>query len=60
MNSNNIGMNEDRLGRIETLLAQFIDNFHQDLYLDTGALVGGTVNAFDNALGKLAVQGAGR
>ena len=52
--------NDDRLGRIENLLGQFIENFHQDIYLDTGALVGGTVNAYNSALGKLAVQGAGR
>ena len=59
VNSNDMA-NDDRIGRIETLLAQFIDNFHQDIYLDTGALVGGTVNEFNSALGKLAVQGASR
>ena len=51
---------DDRLGKIENLIGQFIDTFHQDIYLDTGALVGGTVNAYNSALGKLAVQGAGR
>ena len=56
----NISQDNDRLGRIEALLMQFIDNFKQDIYLDTGALVGGTVNAYNNALGQLAIQGAGR
>ena len=56
----NISQDNDRLGRIETLLMQFIDNFKQDIYLDTGALVGGTVNLYNNALGQLAIQGAGR
>ena len=51
---------EDRLGRIEALLSEFISNFRQDIYLDTGALVGGTVNAYNSALGQLAIQGANR
>lgn len=55
-----IGQSDDRLGRIESLLTDFIENFRQDIYLDTGALVGGTVNAYNNALGQLAIQGANR
>ena len=51
---------DDRIGRIEALLEEFITNFKQDIYLDTGALVGGTVNAYNNALGQLALQGASR
>ena len=50
----------DRIGRIEALLEDFITNFKQNIYLDTGALVGGTVNAYNTALGQLAVQGANR
>lgn len=50
----------DRLSRIESLLSDFIANYKQDIYLDTGALVGGTVNAYNNALGQLAIQGANR
>lgn len=50
----------DRLSRIEAILLDFIDNFKQDIYLDTGALVGGTVNAYNNALGRIAVQGVNR
>ena len=60
VNPANVSSNSDRLGQIESLLAQLKDNFKFDLYLDTGALVGGTVNAYNNALGKIAVQGAGR
>ena len=60
VNPANVGQNDDRLGRIESLLTQFIENFKQDIYLDTGALVGGTVNAYNNALGQIAVQGASR
>lgn len=51
---------EDRIGRIEALLSDFITNFKQDIYLDTGALVGGTVSAYNNALGNIAIQGASR
>ena len=51
---------EDRISRIEALLSDFITNFKQDIYLDTGALVGGTVNAYNKALGQIAVQGASR
>ena len=60
VNPSNIAQNDDRLGRIEGLLTQFVENFKQDIYLDTGALVGGTVNAYNNALGQIAVQGASR
>lgn len=56
----NIAQNDDRLNRIEALLSDFIENFKQDIYLDTGALVGGTVRAYNNALGQIAVQGASR
>ena len=48
------------MSRLENLLTDFITNFKQDIYLDTGALVGGTVNAYNNALGQLALQGASR
>ena len=60
VNPSQVASSEDGLGEIKSLLVQFIDNFKQDIYLDTGALVGGTVNAYNNALGQLAVQGASR
>lgn len=56
----NVSQNEDRISHIENLLSNFIENFKQDIYLDTGALVGGTVRAYNNALGQIAVQGANR
>lgn len=52
--------NNSGISRLENLLTDFIENFKQDIYLDTGALVGGTVNAYNNALGQLALQGASR
>ena len=60
VNPVNVAQSDERISRIETLLADFISNFKQDIYLDTGALVGGTVNAYNNALGQLAIQGANR
>ena len=60
VNLANVAQSDERMNRIETLLADFISNFKQDIYLDTGALVGGTVNAYNNALGHLAIQGANR
>ena len=60
VNPANVAQSDERISRIETLLADFISNFKQDIYLDTGALVGGTVNAYNNALGHLAIQGANR
>ena len=60
VNPASITSSDDRIGRIEALLEDFITNFKQDIYLDTGALVGGTVNAYNTALGQLAVQGANR
>ncbi len=54
------GNGDDGYGRIATLLEGFIENFKQDIYLDTGALVGGTVAAYNTALGRIAVRGSGR
>lgn len=39
------------LQRIEALLAQYLPQVQKDIVLDTGALVGGTVAAYDTALG---------
>lgn len=44
--------------RIEELLNKYLPNIGNDLYLDTGALVGGTTNKYNDALGRLAVTGA--
>ena len=52
----NGGQNGDRLGRIETLLTSFINNFQQNIYLDTGALVGATAGAYNAALGEISVR----
>ena len=50
----------DRLTRIETLLAEFLPNINQNIYLDTGALVGGTATMYNAALGRIAVRGSNR
>ena len=60
VNAADLSTNNDQIGRIENLLTDFIENFKQEIYLDTGALVGGTVNAYNSALGQLAIQGANR
>ena len=60
VNPSDVSQNSEGIGRLEALLSEFITNFKQDIYLDTGALVGGTVNAYNTALGQIAVQGASR
>ena len=52
--------NNDMLIKIESLLNKYLPNISKDLYLDSGALVGGTVNKYNDALGKMAVIGATR
>ena len=47
-------------GQIETLLQEVIDKLQIPIVLDTGALVGATAGAYNNALGRIAVQGASR
>ena len=48
------------LAQIESLLTKYLPNIGNDLVLDTGALVGGTTNKYNDALGRLAVIGATR
>ena len=50
----------ENFGRIATLLEDFIANFKQDIYLDTGALVGATAGAYNVALGQIATRGGRR
>ena len=50
----------DEFGSIAALLEEFISNFKQDIYLDTGALVGATAGAYNVALGQLATRGGRR
>lgn len=45
------------LQRIEALLAQYLPQVQKDIVLDTGALVGGTVAAYDTALGTRSNRG---
>lgn len=56
----NTAQNNDRLGRIESLLADFIANFQQNIYLDTGALVGATAGAYNDAMGTISTRGGRR
>ena len=46
--------------KIENLLGEILQNLGQPIYLDTGALVGGTVAAYNTALGRIAVRGGSR
>ena len=46
------------MARIEALLREYLPNVNNnDIYLDTGALVGGTVAAYNGALGTIANRG---
>jgi hypothetical protein len=54
------GSNSGVVERIENLLRDILPNLNQDIYLDTGALVGGTVAAYNTALGRIAVRGSSR
>ena len=45
------------LQRIEALLAQYLPQVQKDIVLDTGALVGGTVAAYDAAFGTRSNRG---
>lgn len=48
------------LGVIEGLLVQLIDASSRNIVLDTGALVGGTVGAYNQALGQISTRSARR
>lgn len=60
VNPSGVGSDNSIVERIESLLREIIPNLNQDLYLDTGALVGGTVAAYNTALGRIAVRGSSR
>lgn len=60
INPSGVAQNEDRLNRIESLLAEFLPNINQNIYLDTGALVGATAGAYNVALGQIATRGGRR
>ena len=47
--------------RIESLLAEYLPNINNNnIYLDTGALVGATAGAYNVALGQIATRGSRR
>lgn len=48
------------MGRVAALLETFVENFKQEIYLDTGVLVGATAPAYNTALGQIAVRGGNR
>ena len=50
----------ENFGELTALLKDFITNFKQDIYLDTGALVGATAGAYNVALGQIATRGGRR
>lgn len=61
--SNNESVSSDggvSMGRVAALLETFIENFKQEIYLDTGVLVGATAPAYNAALGQIAVRGGNR
>ena len=49
------------ISRIESLLAEYLPNINNNnIYLDTGALVGATAGAYNVALGQIATRGSKR
>ena len=49
------------IARIENLLAEYLPNINNNnIYLDTGALVGATADAYNGALGQIATRGSRR
>ena len=50
----------ENFGELTALLRDFVTNFKQDIYLDTGALVGATAGAYNVALGQIATRGGRR
>lgn len=50
----------ESFGELTAMLKDFITNFKQDIYLDTGALVGATAGAYNVALGQIATRGGRR
>lgn len=60
VNPSSTTSNEDRISRIESLLTEFLPNLKQNIYLDTGALVGATAGAYNVALGQIATRGSRR
>ena len=61
--SNNESVSADSgvsMGRVAALLETFVENFKQEIYLDTGVLVGATAPAYNTALGQIAVRGGNR
>lgn len=55
----NIG-DSDRLGVIEGMLAQLVSLSDKNIYLDTGALVGGTADLYNRALGSISARSSKR
>ena len=61
--SNNESVSADSgvsMDRVAALLETFVENFKQEIYLDTGVLVGATAPAYNTALGQIAVRGGNR
>lgn len=49
-----------KLKQIETLLYEIIEKLQIPIVMDTGALVGATAGAYNNALGQIAIRGGRR
>lgn len=50
----------DIISRIEALLMQYLPNINQNIYLDTGVLVGATAGAYDASIGIINARGKNR
>ena len=50
----------NNVGQVEALLREVIDKLQIPIVMDTGALVGATAGAYNDALGQIATRGAGR
>lgn len=52
--------NNEVVARIEAILSDFLPKLNQNIYLDTGALVGGTAEMYNAEIGMLNVRGSKR
>lgn len=58
--TNGVSQDYGIISRIEALLMQYLPNLNQNIYLDTGALVGATAGAYDASIGIINARGKNR
>ena len=60
VNASSSQSNNNIISRIEALLMQYLPNLNQNIYLDTGQLVGATAGAYDIAFDQRYARGSRR